>query len=702
MKKLLLTIFFISAGYFSHAQTADSLKGARLFYRLESIRRLPPGIEKVQQSIELSATIIETSNVLNNLLDEGLDVALKAKRTDLLAALYVQKSRRALLENQPLNAKAFSQKAAQYFEGLSVDSVTALQKSLAANYLNFKHPQKGLEYYKQVDLSLQQAPGKLEERLANLKDMSKAYRALNKTKEFKSTLKESVSLAKESGNKKMITAAEIDWADGLINTGEAAEGTGLYKKLLIDFDLSDKERVHVLSRLIINLIKLNSDEDISGFYRQLQDQVNSGKNINDKEEYWLATAMYYEYRKQSLQAKSVYLQLLHQQGTPSEAHLEGMVHLADLYSRELKKDSADHYFRLAATQLKLLPALHAITYVYEKSFAAHEQRFQKNALLVTSLTNALTSQDSQYRQELLSVTRELSMKNRVLESERKVEQMMHQQQVNDLNHVRMQQRAWLVIAVLCFIAILAMAGTYIFYSKKKQAALLYKKELETVKHQHRAEIILGLSKAQESERGRMADQLHDEIGSMLSVARLNLSSLKNGHFVSHEQSGSKIETAEKILGEVAQTVREMSHQLMPVALKKYGFKKAVAQLMEDITLSGKLSLEHVLMGLDELDKYPEELKVGLYRIIQELLQNIIKHSGADKAFLQLIEHEDVLSLMIEDNGTGMQVNKENNGKGLQLVSSRIQYFEGRITVEKGSEGGTLIVIEIPLRHFVQV
>ena len=606
------------------------------------------------------------------------------------------------MENQPSNASTFSQKAAHYFEGLSLDSVTHLQKNLAANYLEARHPEKGLEYYKQVDLSLQRTSDKLDERLANLKDMSKAYRALNKTKEFKSTLKESVNLANASGNKKMITATEIDWADGLINTGEAAEGIGLYKKLLIDFDLSDKERVHVLSRLIINLIKLNSTEDIPGFYRQLQDQVNSGKNIHDKEEYWLATAMYYEYRKQTLQAKSVYLQLLRQQGAPSETHVEGMVHLADLYSRELKKDSADHYFRLAATRLKLLPSLHALTYVYEKSFAAHEQRFQKNALLFTSLSNALTLQDSQYRQELLSVTRELSMKNRVLESERKVEQMMHQQQVNDLNHVRMQQRAWLVIAVLCFIALLALAGTYIFYSKKKQAVLLYKKELETVKHQHRAEIILGLSKAQESERERMADQLHDEIGSMLSVARLNLSSLKNERFVANEQSGSKIETAEKILGEVAQTVREMSHQLMPVALKKYGFKKAVAQLMEDIALSGKLSLEHVLMGLDDLDTYPEELQVGLYRIIQELLQNIIKHSGADKAFLQLIEHEDVLSLIIEDNGRGMQVNTENNGKGLQLVSSRIQYFEGRITVEKGSEGGTLIVIEIPLRHFVHV
>ncbi len=701
MKKLLLILFFISAGYFSHAQIADSLKGARLFYKLESIRRLPPGIEKVQQSIELSATVIETSNALNNLLDEGLDVALKAKRTDLLAALYVQKSRRALLEGQPSKANAFSQKAAHYFEGLSVDSVTALQKSLAANYLNSKQPGKGLEYYKQVDLSLQQAAGKLEERLANLKDMSKAYRALNNTKEFKSTLKEFVSLAKESGNKKMITAAEIDWADGLINTGEAAEGTGLYKRLLIDFDLSDKERVHVLSRLIINLIKLNSTEDIPGFYRQLQAQVNNGNNVNDKEEYWLAKAMYYEYRKQTLQAKAVYLQLLHQQGAPSEVHLEGIVHLASLYSRELKKDSAEYYFRLAATQLKLLPSP-AISYVYQKSLAAHEQRFQKNALLVTSLTNALTLQDSQYRQELLSVTRELSMKNRVLESERKVEQMMHQQQVNDLNHVRMRQRAWLVIVVLCFIAILAIAGTYIFYSKKKQAALLYKKELETIKHQHRAEIILGLSKAQESERERMADQLHDEIGSMLSVARLNLSSIKNGQAVSYEQSGNKLETAEKILGDVAQTVREMSHQLMPVSLKKYGFKKAVAQLIEDIVLSEKLSLEHVLIGLDDLDTYPEELQVGLYRIIQELLQNIIKHSGADKAFLQLIEHEDVLSLMIEDNGTGMQVHKVNNGKGLQLVASRIQYFEGKITVEKGSEGGTLIVIEIPLRHFVHV
>jgi signal transduction histidine kinase len=265
----------------------------------------------------------------------------------------------------------------------------------------------------------------------------------------------------------------------------------------------------------------------------------------------------------------------------------------------------------------------------------------------------------------------------------------------------MRQRAWLIIAALFLVAMVALAGAYIFYNRKKQASLLYKKELETIRQRHRTEVILSLSKAQESERGRIADQLHDEIGSMLSVARLNLSTLKKAHEVSNDQSAEKLETADKILGDVAQTVREMSHQLMPIALKKYGFKKAVEQLVEDIAVSGKMSVEQVIVGLDDWSKYPEDFQVGLYRIIQELLQNIIKHSGADKAFLQLIEHEDILSLLIEDNGQGMHFRKENHGKGLQLVSSRLDYLDGKLTVEKGSEGGTLLVIEIPVRHFIQ-
>jgi signal transduction histidine kinase len=490
-------------------------------------------------------------------------------------------------------------------------------------------------------------------------------------------------------------------ADGLASTGDKTEAAGIYKKLLIELDLSDKERMHVLSRLVINLIKLNITAEIPGYYNQLQQLASDQKNFSDLDEYWLATAMYHDYSKQSLRAKSIYLRLVSQPNALSESSCEGLVQLADLYSRELKKDSADHYFNIAAKQLSLLPASYALNYVYEKLYTVHLQRFHKNELLVASLSKALSSQDSQYRQELVSVTRELSMKNHVLEGEKKVEQIKHQQQVDELNHDRMRQRAWLIIAALFLVAMVALAGAYIFYNRKKQASLLYKKELETIRQRHRTEVILSLSKAQESERGRIADQLHDEIGSMLSVARLNLSTLKKAHEVSNDQSAEKLETADKILGDVAQTVREMSHQLMPIALKKYGFKKAVEQLVEDIAVSGKMSVEQVIVGLDDWSKYPEDFQVGLYRIIQELLQNIIKHSGADKAFLQLIEHEDILSLLIEDNGQGMHFRKENHGKGLQLVSSRLDYLDGKLTVEKGSEGGTLLVIEIPIRHFIQ-
>ncbi|HEY9362163.1 MAG TPA: ATP-binding protein, partial [Chitinophagaceae bacterium] len=150
----------------------------------------------------------------------------------------------------------------------------------------------------------------------------------------------------------------------------------------------------------------------------------------------------------------------------------------------------------------------------------------------------------------------------------------------------------------------------------------------------------------------------------------------------------------------AETIRDMSHQLMPVALKKYGLKKAVQQLVTDINKSEKIYVQEVFVGFDQTDKYSEVVQVSIYRIIQELLQNIIKHSMADRAILQLIEHDDVISLMVEDNGTGIMEMGSREGKGMHLLASRIEYLEGKMNTES-SEDGTLIFIEIPTKHLIK-
>jgi signal transduction histidine kinase len=142
----------------------------------------------------------------------------------------------------------------------------------------------------------------------------------------------------------------------------------------------------------------------------------------------------------------------------------------------------------------------------------------------------------------------------------------------------------------------------------------------------------------------------------------------------------------------------MSHSLTPLAIEKYGFRNAVVDLIASINLAKKIQVEYIILGFENPKNYKSNLLNDLYRIIVELLTNVIKHSEASHCLIQLIEHEDVLSILIEDNGKGMQNDLVvlKSGMGLNNIKSRIEYFNGRIELSEKIEGGTLVNIEIPV------
>lgn len=201
---------------------------------------------------------------------------------------------------------------------------------------------------------------------------------------------------------------------------------------------------------------------------------------------------------------------------------------------------------------------------------------------------------------------------------------------------------------------------------------------------------------QETERRKIADQLHDDVGSMLSLAILQISSVMDNNN-SQDKAKINLEKSMKVLGTVSDTIRNMSHSLTPLAIEKYGFRNAVVDLIASINLAKKIQVEYIILGFENPKNYKSNLLNDLYRIIVELITNVIKHSEASHCLIQLIEHEDILSILIEDNGKGMQndlvVTK--SGMGLNNIKSRIEYFNGRIEVSEKIEGGTLVNIEIP-------
>jgi signal transduction histidine kinase len=204
----------------------------------------------------------------------------------------------------------------------------------------------------------------------------------------------------------------------------------------------------------------------------------------------------------------------------------------------------------------------------------------------------------------------------------------------------------------------------------------------------------GAIDAEGRERRKIADQLHDEVGGLLSLATLNLSStLEKGR----EDVGAneKLLKTQEVLFSVATTVRELSHRLTPLAIDKYGFRKAVEDMAEVVNVSGKLSAQAVIIGFEHTDAYSDAFLSDLYRMLQELVQNVVKHAQASHVFLEVVEHERSISIMVEDDGVGINEDKAVHGKGLETVRSKITYLKGRVEIGSKREGGTLIVIELP-------
>ena len=195
---------------------------------------------------------------------------------------------------------------------------------------------------------------------------------------------------------------------------------------------------------------------------------------------------------------------------------------------------------------------------------------------------------------------------------------------------------------------------------------------------------------QENERKVLADQLHDELGSMLSLASLNVSALPQDE---------KTEQAAAILGMVTHTVRNISHQLTPVAIEKYGFRHATEDLVRLANTSGKLTITLVFIGFEGEQPYAVNFHNTLYRIIQELIQNLIKHAGASQALVQLVEHEDAVCIRVEDNGRGIPRHVQQQGDlFLRSVRTKVAYLEGQMSVENVIPQGSLVNIEVPLSY----
>ena len=245
------------------------------------------------------------------------------------------------------------------------------------------------------------------------------------------------------------------------------------------------------------------------------------------------------------------------------------------------------------------------------------------------------------------------------------------------------QETNIYLAILIAASVLAVIITFFVFTIIRH----HRKSLELYKQKIKAEII-----TLESERKRIASDLHDELGPLLSAVKLQVNSLEN---VNHSDQVI-IEKASENIDNVLTRIRGIANNLMPDTLVRRGLIPTIYDMADVINRSGKFTL---FTDIRTTNRLPSSVEVHIYRIIQEILYNTLKYSNATNCDLLLKLVGNKLTVSINENGKGFDFRsmiKESSGQGLHNILSRIEIMKGDIYIDTKPGSGVHYLIEIPL------
>lgn len=258
------------------------------------------------------------------------------------------------------------------------------------------------------------------------------------------------------------------------------------------------------------------------------------------------------------------------------------------------------------------------------------------------------------------------------------------------------------ISLVMFLGTLGMLaltiGLILFIIFHQRKVIRYQLRLQQMEQEQQKILLNASIRLQEEERQRLAADLHDDAGPLLATARLYL----NENLVNQDKATQlqSIFQARQILDDTIQLIRNISHSLMPPTLKNFGLESATNDLFQKISGSGTINASSRFH--DYRERLKPEIELIVFRVIQELINNILKHSNSSFIHLTQNNHEDLFILRIHHDGRGIvqadfeKLNKSNIGLGLKNISSRLRVAQGRIFFEKDpSQTYYKVTIEIP-------
>ncbi len=261
------------------------------------------------------------------------------------------------------------------------------------------------------------------------------------------------------------------------------------------------------------------------------------------------------------------------------------------------------------------------------------------------------------------------------------------------------KKGGMVIILLLVVLVLIILGYQNLRKKKKiaeQEKLIEIQKFENILKQQELHEIDILLEGQEKERIKIANDLHDNLGSLLATLKLNFQNLKLRKGERKDEEDQLYDTTDALLEEAYQKVRGIAHTKNAGVIGNEGLVPAIQNIAKKITIPNKLIVHVIPFGLDE--RLENAIEVSIFRMVQEILTNAIKHAEASEINIHLTQHQQSLNIIVEDNGKGFNPKKvdKKEGMGLTNIEKKVEQMGGTFTIDSFEGKGTSIIIDIPL------
>jgi two-component system NarL family sensor kinase len=361
--------------------------------------------------------------------------------------------------------------------------------------------------------------------------------------------------------------------------------------------------------------------------------------------------------------------------------------IASIYIEQEKFTEADIYLKKAIAVFNQLKAKNYLQEAYTLAASMNEkQNTYKEALVNMQLSQKI--KDSLFNRKTADKINELQIKYETEKKEQSIRLLNKQTIIQQLQIGKRNT----TILIICGVFLVAIAFAGMFYGryKLKQDARL---QAEVIRQQDMA--AKGIIEAEERERKRIAGDLHDGVGQLFSAVKMNMNGLFERMSFTNDTERVLAEKTLALVDESCVEVRSIAHQMMPNVLLKMGLVSAVKDFVNKID-ADKLKVLVETAGLNE--RLDNDVEIVLYRVIQECVNNVIKHARASVLDIQLIHEDGEVAVTIEDNGRGFDTaDKEKfEGIGLKNIITRVEYLKGTIEVSSAPGRGTLIAIHVPV------